>query len=150
MPELPDVTVYLEALQSRLLGKTLRKVRLASPFVLRTYEPTPRDVEGKQILALRRLGKRIVFGLEDDLFIVIHLMIAGRFKWLATGAKLPGRLGLAAFDFDDGTLVLTEAGSKSSSTRESRPRLHPAERSREARPPLRRGSTPRAALRKFA
>ena len=112
MPELPDVTVYLEALQSRLLGKILRKVRLASPFVLRTYEPTPRDVEGRRILELRRLGKRIVLGLEDDLFIVIHLMIAGRFKWLASGAKLPGKIGLAAFDFDEGTLVLTEAGSK--------------------------------------
>jgi formamidopyrimidine-DNA glycosylase len=112
VPELPDVTVYLEALQSRLLGQTLRKVRLASPFVLRTFDPSPRDLEGKRIVALRRLGKRIVLAFEDDLFLVIHLMIAGRFKWLAAGAKVPGKLGLAALDFDHGTLLLTEAGSK--------------------------------------
>ena len=112
MPELPDVTVYLEALQSRLLGKTLHKVRLASPFILRTVEPSPRELEGKQVTELRRLGKRIVLGFEGGLFLVIHLMIAGRFKWLAPGAKVPGKVGLAAFDFDSGTLVLTEAGSK--------------------------------------
>ncbi|HEX7807337.1 MAG TPA: DNA-formamidopyrimidine glycosylase family protein [Thermoanaerobaculia bacterium] len=112
MPELPDVTVYIEALESRVLSHTLAKLRLSSPFVLRTVEPAPADVAGKKVLALRRLGKRIVFELEDDLFIVIHLMIAGRFKWLAQGAKVPGKVGLAAFDFDNGTLVLTEAGSK--------------------------------------
>ncbi|HEX7833236.1 MAG TPA: DNA-formamidopyrimidine glycosylase family protein [Thermoanaerobaculia bacterium] len=112
MPELPDVTVYIEALESRVLSHTLEKLRLSSPFVLRTVEPAPADVAGKKVLALRRLGKRIVFELEDDLFIVIHLMIAGRFKWLAQGAKVPGKVGLAAFDFDNGTLVLTEAGSK--------------------------------------
>ncbi|HLE55583.1 MAG TPA: DNA-formamidopyrimidine glycosylase family protein [Rhodothermia bacterium] len=112
MPELPDVTVYLEALQSRLLGEELRKLRLASPFVLRTVEPAPRELEGKKVTTLRRLGKRIVLGFEDDLFVVIHLMIAGRFKWLAPGAKVPAKLGLAAFDFDAGTLLLTEAGSK--------------------------------------
>jgi formamidopyrimidine-DNA glycosylase len=112
VPELPDVTVYLEALQSRLPGQVLRKVRLGSPFVLRTVEPSPRDLEGKRVLDLRRLGKRIALGFEDDLFLVIHLMIAGRFKWLAPGAKLPGKIGLAAFDFDAGTLALTEAGSK--------------------------------------
>ena len=112
MPELPDVTVYLEALQSRLPGQVLRKVRLGSPFVLRTVEPSPRDLEGKRVLDLRRLGKRIALEFEDDLFLVIHLMIAGRFKWLGPGAKLPGRIGLAAFDFDAGTLALTEAGSK--------------------------------------
>ena len=112
MPELPDVAVYLEALEARVLSHTLEKVRLANPFVLRTVEPGPRDLEGKRVLALRRLGKRIVFGFEDDLFLVIHLMIAGRFRWLAKGAKVPGKLGLAAFDFDSGTLVLTEAGSK--------------------------------------
>jgi len=112
MPELPDVTVYLEALQSRLLGAELRKLRLASPFVLRTVEPAPRELEGKKVTTLRRLGKRIVLGFEDDLFVVIHLMIAGRFKWLAPGAKVPAKLGLAAFDFDAGTLLLTEAGSK--------------------------------------
>jgi formamidopyrimidine-DNA glycosylase len=112
VPELPDVTVYLEALQSRLLGKTLHKVRLGSPFVLRTVEPSPRELEGKTVTELRRLGKRIAFGFEDGLFLVIHLMIAGRFKWLEPGAKVPAKLGLAAFDFDSGTLLLTEAGSK--------------------------------------
>jgi formamidopyrimidine-DNA glycosylase len=112
VPELPDVTVYLEALQSRLLGQTLNKVRLASPFVLRTVEPSPREIEGKRVTELRRLGKRIALRFENDLFLVIHLMIAGRFRWLAPGAKVPGKLGLAAFDFDSGTLILTEAGSK--------------------------------------
>ena len=112
MPELPDVTIYLEALKTRVVGQVLRKIRLASPFVLRTVEPSPRELEGKRVTELRRLGKRIVFGFEDDLFLVIHLMIAGRFRWLAAGAKVPGKLGLAAFDFDSGTLVLTEAGSK--------------------------------------
>jgi formamidopyrimidine-DNA glycosylase len=112
VPELPDVTVYLEALQSRLLGRTLNKVRLANPFVLRTVEPSPRELEGKAVRELRRLGKRIVLGFSDELFLVIHLMIAGRFRWLPSGAKVPGKLGLAAFDFDHGTLLLTEAGSK--------------------------------------
>lgn len=112
MPELPDVAVYLEALEARVLSHTLEKLRLASPFVLRTVEPAPADVAGKRVVALRRLGKRIVFALEDDLFIVLHLMVAGRLKWLAPGAKVPGKIGLAAFDFEHGTLVLTEAGSK--------------------------------------
>jgi len=112
VPELPDITIYIEALASRVLSHTLEKLRLASPFVLRTVEPAPSDVAGKRIIGLRRLGKRIVFALEDDIFIVVHLMIAGRFKWLAKGAKPPGKVGLAAFDFDNGTLVLTEAGSK--------------------------------------
>lgn len=95
-----------------MLGHTLDTVRLANPFVLRTVEPAPSALKGKKVTSLRRLGKRIVFGFEDDLFLVIHLMIAGRFRWLARGAKVPGKLGLAAFDFDNGTLVLTEAGSK--------------------------------------
>jgi formamidopyrimidine-DNA glycosylase len=112
MPELPDVTVYLDALQSRLPGRTLQKLRLASPFVLRTVDPSPRHLEGRKVAGLRRLGKRIVLEFESDLFLVIHLMIAGRFKWLAPGAKLPGKIGLAALDFDSGTLALTEAGSK--------------------------------------
>ena len=112
VPELPDITIYKEALASRVLSHTLEKLRLASPFVLRTVDPAPSDVAGKRILGLRRLGKRIVFALEGDIFIVVHLMIAGRFKWLAKGAKPPGKVGLAAFDFDNGTLVLTEAGSK--------------------------------------
>jgi len=112
VPELPDVTIYLEALETRVLNHTLDQLRLANPFVLRTVEPGPKDIAGKRVTSLRRLGKRIVLGLQDDLFIVIHLMIAGRFKWLARGAKVPGKAGLAAFDFDNGTLILTEAGSK--------------------------------------
>jgi formamidopyrimidine-DNA glycosylase len=112
VPELPDVAIYLEALDARITGKVLLRLRLASPFVLRTVEPAPAEVSNKKVVGLRRLGKRIVLALEDELFIVIHLMIAGRFRWLAPGAKVPGKLGLAAFDFENGTLVLTEAGSK--------------------------------------
>jgi len=112
VPELPDITAYIEALDARVAGHVLEKVRLASPFVLRTVEPAPSDVAGKRVTGLRRLGKRIAFALEDDLFVIIHLMIAGRLKWLPKGAKVPGKVGLAAFDFDSGTLVLTEAGSK--------------------------------------
>jgi len=112
VPELPDITIYLEALSARVLSQTLDKLRLASPFVLRTVEPAPSDLAGKRVIALRRLGKRIVFELEDGIFIVVHLMIAGRLRWLPKGGKVPGKIGLAAFDFDNGTLVLTEAGSK--------------------------------------
>jgi formamidopyrimidine-DNA glycosylase len=112
MPELPDVTVYVEALQERIIGQPLQRLRLANPFVLRTVEPPTSALAGRRVLDVRRLGKRIVIGLEDDLFIVIHLMIAGRFRWLAPEAKIPGKLGLAAFDFPNGTLLLTEAGSK--------------------------------------
>jgi formamidopyrimidine-DNA glycosylase len=112
VPELPDITAYIEALEARIAGHTLEKVRLASPFILRTVEPTPADAAGKRVTGLRRLGKRIAIALEDELFLIIHLMIAGRLKWLPKGAKVPGKVGLAAFDFDSGTLVLTEAGSK--------------------------------------
>src|SRR5438132_3630505 len=112
MPELPDVTVYVEALQKRLIAQSLTKMRLASPFVLRTVDPSPAEVAGRQVMDIRRLGKRIVFELDGELFIVIHLMIAGRFKWLPPNAKIPGKVGLAAFDFPKGTLLLTEAGSK--------------------------------------
>jgi formamidopyrimidine-DNA glycosylase len=112
VPELPDVTIYLEALTARVLSHTLEKVRLANPFVLRTVDPPPAELTGKKVTALRRIGKRIVFAFDDELFLVIHLMIAGRFKWLPRGAKVPGKIGLAALDFDNGTLVLTEAGSK--------------------------------------
>ena len=112
MPELPDVTVYVEAIAKRIADQPLLKLRLGNPFVLRTVDPPPSDLAGKRVLDVRRLGKRIVIGLESDLFIVIHLMIAGRFKWLPPGAKIPGKLGLAAFDFPNGTLLLTEAGSK--------------------------------------
>jgi formamidopyrimidine-DNA glycosylase len=112
VPELPDVVVYLEALERRILGRRLERLRLASPFVLRTVDPPVSALSGRRLLSLRRMGKRLVLGLEDDLFIVIHLMIAGRLRWAAAGAKAPGKIGLAAFDFDDGTLLLTEAGSK--------------------------------------
>jgi formamidopyrimidine-DNA glycosylase len=112
MPELPDVTVYVEAIAKRVIDQPLLKLRLGNPFVLRTVDPPPSDLTGKRVIDVRRLGKRIVIGLESDLFIVIHLMIAGRFRWLTAGAKIPGKLGLAAFDFPNGTLLLTEAGSK--------------------------------------
>ena len=112
MPELPDVTIYVEALQQRIVGQTLEHVRLASPFILRTVEPAVSEFEGKDVLDVRRVGKRIVIEVEGELFIVLHLMIAGRLKWLPAGSKIPAKLGLAAFDFSSGTLLLTEAGSK--------------------------------------
>lgn len=112
MPELPDVTVYIEALQARIRRKTLRGVRLSSPFVLRTLDPPITEAVGKRVDALARLGKRIVIGLESELFLVLHLMIAGRLQWTKPGTRPPGKRGLAAFDFDEGTLLLTEAGSK--------------------------------------
>jgi len=112
VPELPDIVVYIEALESRILGQQLERVRLGSPFVLRTITPPLRDAEGKTIVALRRVGKRIAIGVEGDLWLVLHLMIAGRLHWAKPGSKLPGRRGLAAFDFPDGSLTLTEAGSK--------------------------------------
>ena len=112
MPELPDVEVYLEALEPRILGQPLRKVRLASPFLLRTAVPPLKDAEGRAVVALSRLGKRLVFGLEGDLYLVLHLMIAGRLHWKEPGVLLKGRYDLAAFDFPDGSLTLTEAGSK--------------------------------------
>jgi len=112
MPELPEVTVYIEALQRRIVGETLLGIRLASPFVLRSVQPRPADLAGRRVTGLRRIGKRIVMELEGGDFIVVHLMVAGRFRWLAAGAKIPGKIGLAAFDFGGGTLALTEAGSK--------------------------------------
>lgn len=112
MPELPDILAYLEALQARIVGQPLERVRIASPFVLRSVDPPIEAVRDRRVLALRRLGKRIVIGLEHELFLVLHLMIAGRLHWKPTGAKIPGRIGLAAFDFPSGTLLLTEAGSK--------------------------------------
>jgi formamidopyrimidine-DNA glycosylase len=112
LPELPDVTVYVEALHSRVAGKKLLAVRVASPFVVRTFDPPLSAAAGRKVLDVKRLGKRIVFELEGGLFLVIHLMIAGRFKWLEKGARIPGKLGLAAFDFESGTLVLTEAATK--------------------------------------
>jgi formamidopyrimidine-DNA glycosylase len=113
MPELPDVTVYVERVADRVVGQTLGKVRLASPFLLRSVEPPLADTFGKRVAGMERLGKRIVFVLDDELFLVLHLMVAGRLKWLpGPGAKVPGKVGLAAFDFSSGTLILTEASSK--------------------------------------
>jgi formamidopyrimidine-DNA glycosylase len=112
MPELPDITAYISALESRIVGQPLQHIRLASPFLLRTAQPPLSDTEGRHVRELRRIGKRIAFGFEGDLWLVLHLMIAGRLHWKAPGAKLAGRRSLAAFDFPDGSLVLTEAGTK--------------------------------------
>jgi formamidopyrimidine-DNA glycosylase len=112
MPELPDITVYIEALQRRIVGRRLEKVRVRSPFLVRTFDPPIDSVEDKTALRLRRIGKRIAIGFDDDLWLVLHLMIAGRLHWKPAGAKLPGKHALAAFDFANGTLILTEAGSK--------------------------------------
>jgi formamidopyrimidine-DNA glycosylase len=124
MPELPDIAIYLEGLEARLLGRTLERVRLGSPFLLRSVDPPLADAHGREVAALRRLGKRIAIGLaapgdgEDDredepeLWLILHLMIAGRLRWRDPGVKIPRRLGLAAFDFPDGSLLLTEAGTK--------------------------------------
>ena len=112
MPELPDIELYLHALKSRIVGQRLDRIRLASPFLVRSFDPPIDQANGKKVIALRRLGKRLVWSLDDDLFLVIHLMIAGRLKWLDRGAKIPGKVGLAAFDFESGSLILTEAGSK--------------------------------------
>lgn len=112
MPELPDVVVYIEALERRILGQSLEQIRFASPFVLRSVDPPISEAQRKRVLGLRRLGKRIVFELEGDLYLIIHLMIAGRLRWKPAAARIPGKLGLAAFDFPSGTLLLTEAGSK--------------------------------------
>ena len=112
MPELPDILLYLHALGSRVVGKRIEKVRLVSPFLLRSVGTPLSDVEGRKIVGLQRLGKRIVFEIEGDLFLVLHLMIAGRLRWKDAGAPVPGKVGLLAFDFADGTLILTEAGTK--------------------------------------
>jgi formamidopyrimidine-DNA glycosylase len=112
MPELPDIVVYLEALAPRIVGQRLARARITSPFLLRTAEPPLSAADGRTVVGLRRLGKRIVWEMEDDLFLVFHLMIAGRFKWRDPGAKSPGKIGLAAFDFPTGTLLLTEASPK--------------------------------------
>ncbi len=112
MPELPDIVVYLECLHLRVVGRPLEKVRLASPFLLRSVHPPLSAAQGKTVRGLRRLGKRIVLELDDDLFLVLHLMIAGRLHWKPAGAKPPGKIGLAVFDFSDGALVLTEASTK--------------------------------------
>lgn len=112
MPELPDITVYLERLQAFIGGQRLEQVRLASPFVVRSVDPPIRELAGKRVTGFRRIGKRIAIAFEGDLFGVLHLMISGRLHWKERGAKIPGRVGLAAFDFSAGTLLLTEASSK--------------------------------------
>src|SRR5256714_12085792 len=144
MPELPDIVVYLEALQSRVVGERLERLRIASPFLLRSVEPRPEELAGRVVRRLARLGKRIVFGLDDDYFVILHLMIAGRLRWTRPGAPMPGRLGLAAFDFPAGTLLLTEAEQtprlavsrpRRGGPRRPRPRRHRRARGRPRRVP---------------
>jgi formamidopyrimidine-DNA glycosylase len=112
MPELPDVAAYIDALQERIVGRPLERIRIARPFFLRTAEPRISEVEGRTVRELRRIGKRIAIGLDGDFWLVLHLMIAGRLHWKDPGAPLAGRTNLAAFDFPDGSLTLTEAGAK--------------------------------------
>jgi formamidopyrimidine-DNA glycosylase len=112
LPEIPDLEAYISALCPRILGQELTRVRLGNPFLLRSVEPPLSAVEGRRVIELERLGKRLVIALEDDLYLVLHLMIAGRLHWKPLAAAIPRRLGLAAFDFPTGTLLLTEAGSK--------------------------------------
>ena len=112
MPELPDIVVYLQALEERVLGQRLRAIRLKGPFLLRSVSPRPEELADKRVVTVQRLGKRLVFELEDGLFMVLHLMIAGRLHWKPAGASIKGKTSLAAFDFDHGTLTLTEAGAK--------------------------------------
>ncbi|MDX1396010.1 MAG: DNA-formamidopyrimidine glycosylase family protein [Gemmatimonadota bacterium] len=112
MPELPDLAVYIDALERRILGERLERVRLASPFLLRSVDPPLSAADGQRVEDIRRVGKRIAIGLSNDVWLVIHLMIAGRFRWDPPGAPIPRRLGLAALDFESGALLLTEAGTK--------------------------------------
>ena len=116
MPELPDVVVYVEALERHCRGEVLERIRIAGPSLLRSVDPPIRSVEGRRVEGLRRLGKRVVFALEDELFLVFHLMIAGRFRWRSAGARPPRKRGLAALDFSKGTLLLTEASPKKRAT----------------------------------
>jgi formamidopyrimidine-DNA glycosylase len=112
MPELPDILLYLHALRPRVVGHRVERVRLVSPFLLRSIDPPLTAVEGRRLVGLQRIGKRVVLECEDELFLVFHLMIAGRFRWKPPGAAIPGKVGLLALDFEHGTLVLTEAGTK--------------------------------------
>ncbi len=112
MPELPDICLYLHALGPRLVGRRLQRIRLASPFLVRSVEPPLSAFEGRVVVTLERLGKRIVLGFEDEYFLVLHLMISGRLRWKAAGARIPGRLGLAALDFEHGALIITEAATR--------------------------------------
>src|SRR5688572_3164775 len=112
MPELPDITIYLEALTPRIVGQPLERARITSPSLLRTVDPPFAAAEGRRVVGLRRLGKRIIWEMEGGIFLVFHLMIAGRFKWRPEGTKSPAKVGLASFDFPTGTLLLTEASAK--------------------------------------
>ena len=112
MPELPDIELYLNALAPRVLHQPLERLRIGNPFIVRSIEPPPTSIEGKRVVGLRRIGKRVVFAIEGDLFVVLHLMIAGRLRWRDRGAPIPAKVGLAAFDFPTGTAVLTEQGAK--------------------------------------
>jgi len=112
MPELPDITAYIDALTPRVLKQRVERVRVAGPFFLRSFDPPISQAEGKSVHALRRMGKRIIFCLEDDLFLVLHLMIAGRLHWRERGASVKGKIGLGAIDFTNGTLLITEASTK--------------------------------------
>jgi len=112
VPELPDITVYIEALERRILGQPMKRVRIASPFLLRTAVPPLARIDGHKVVALRRIGKRIVFRFDNDLWLVLHLMIAGRLHWRDAGARVSPKFNLAAFDFPNGTLLLVEAGTK--------------------------------------
>lgn len=112
VPELPDIAAYISALEPRVAGQPLKRIRLASAFLLRTAQPPLSSVDGRVVRELRRIGKRIIFGLEDDIWVALHLMIAGRLHWKPAGVKLAGRQNLAAFDFPNGSLILTEVGSK--------------------------------------
>src|SRR6188768_3345899 len=112
MPELPDVELYRSALTALVSGQPIEAVRVGNPFVVRTYDPPVAAIAGRTVRGIRRLGKRLIFELDGTLFIVVHLMIAGRLRWRDRGAAIPGKIGLLAFDFPEGTLLLTEAGSK--------------------------------------
>jgi formamidopyrimidine-DNA glycosylase len=112
VPELPDVELYLHALRPRVLGQAITRTRVASPFFVRSVDPPLAALEGRVVMSVARLGKRLVFGVDGDLFAVVHLMIAGRLRWREPGAPIPAKLGLAAFDFAHGTLLFTEAGSR--------------------------------------
>jgi formamidopyrimidine-DNA glycosylase len=112
VPELPDITIYLEALEARIVGRSIDAVRIVGPSLLRSVDPPIAEATGREVRGLRRLGKRIVWALDGELYLVFHLMIAGRFRWKPPGAALPRKLGLAAFDFENGSLLLTEAGTK--------------------------------------
>ncbi|MBC8182889.1 formamidopyrimidine-DNA glycosylase [candidate division KSB1 bacterium] len=112
MPEYPDITIYIERLEAFLIGQTLQDVRIKHPFLLRTFDPPIGSIKGKQIIGFRLMGKRIIFIFPDEYFLIFHLMVAGRFHWKEKGAKITGKIGLAAFDFPNGTLLLNEAGSK--------------------------------------